>query len=200
MAPAYKFTYFDTRGVAEAARFLFKYGNIDFEEIRIKKEDWPPIKNNYPFGHLPVLEHNGKIIGQSISICRYLGKVVNLAGNDDWENLEIDAIVDTINDMRLKGTLPQTEQDPEKRQKLKDITLKETVPYYFSRLDAIVKKNNGYLALGRLTWADLYLISFSTNFDQFVGGDTYEKYPNLQALRKKVEALPAIKKWIEERP
>jgi glutathione S-transferase len=47
------------------------------------------------------LEHNGKKAGQSIAVARYLGKLVKLAGKDDWENLEIDAVVDTINDMRL---------------------------------------------------------------------------------------------------
>lgn len=54
-----------------------------------------------PFGQLPVLEYNGKKIGQSISIARYAGKQAKLAGNDDWENLEIDAIADTFNDLRI---------------------------------------------------------------------------------------------------
>lgn len=53
-----------------------------------------------PFGQLPFLEHNGKTVNQSVAIARYLAKIVNLAGNDEWENLEIDAIVDTVNDLR----------------------------------------------------------------------------------------------------
>ena len=54
-----------------------------------------------PFGHLPVLEHNGKQAGQSIAIARYAAKQVKLAGKDDWEDLEIDAVVDTIKDSCL---------------------------------------------------------------------------------------------------
>lgn len=54
-----------------------------------------------PFGQLPLLEHDGKQINQSVCICRYLGKIVKIAGKDDWENVEIDAIVDTVNDFRL---------------------------------------------------------------------------------------------------
>lgn len=49
---------------------------------------------------LPVLEVDGKRINQSVAICRYLAKQFGLAGKDDWENLEIDAIVDSINDLR----------------------------------------------------------------------------------------------------
>jgi glutathione S-transferase len=200
MAPAYKLTYFDGRGVAEASRFLFKYGGIDFEDVRINHADWPQLKEKTPFGQLPVLEHNGKKVGQSIAIARYLGKLVKLAGKDDWENLEIDAVVDTINDMRLKIVVAHFEKDEEKKKTLKETALKETIPYYLTRLDAIVQKNKGHLALGKLTWADLYFVSMSPTFDTFTGEDVFAKYPNLKALRDKVDALPAIKKWIEERP
>lgn len=53
-----------------------------------------------PFGQVPVLEVDGKKINQSTAICRYLAKQYKLAGKDDWEALEIDAIVDTIHDLR----------------------------------------------------------------------------------------------------
>lgn len=53
-----------------------------------------------PFGQVPVLEVNEKMAHQHIAIARYLAKQVQLVGKDDWENLEIDAIVDTINDFR----------------------------------------------------------------------------------------------------
>lgn len=53
-----------------------------------------------PFGQVPIYEENGKIAHQSVAIARYVAKKVKLVGDDDWENLEIDAIVDTINDFR----------------------------------------------------------------------------------------------------
>lgn len=53
-----------------------------------------------PFGQVPALEYNGKIVGQSIAIARYVAKQVKLVGKDDWEDLEIDAMVDTVNDLR----------------------------------------------------------------------------------------------------
>lgn len=53
-----------------------------------------------PFGQVPVLEIDGKKIGQSVAICRYVAKQVGLAGKDDLQALEIDSTVDTIHDMR----------------------------------------------------------------------------------------------------
>lgn len=117
MAPAYKLIYFDVKALAECPRYLLHYGGIQFEDVRIPREDWPKLKNcktfcikcslyfvkNFaatPFGQLPLLERNGKRIAQSMAISRYLATVVDLAGKNDLENLEIDSIVDSINDLR----------------------------------------------------------------------------------------------------
>jgi len=54
----------------------------------------------FPLGQLPVLEVDGKKMNQSISICRFLAKKVGLAGKTDYENYEIDSVIDTIVDLR----------------------------------------------------------------------------------------------------
>ncbi|RZC32435.1 GST N domain containing protein [Asbolus verrucosus] len=179
MAPAYKLISFNGGGAAERIRFLFKYGNIDFEDLQT------------PFGQLPVLEHNGKQINQSVSIARYVAKQVKLAGKDDWENLEIDAIVNTLSDLRARR---------KKKKALKETVLNETIPYYLTRLDAIVQKNKGHLALGRLTWVDLYFACSVPNYTSFVRNDILSKYPNLKTLQNKVYAISVIKSWIETCP
>jgi hypothetical protein len=44
--PQYKIIYFNVKALAEPMRFLLAYGNIDFEDVRIEKENWPAIKDS----------------------------------------------------------------------------------------------------------------------------------------------------------
>lgn len=102
--PTYKLYYFDLKGLAEAIRFLLAYGGIEYEDVRVARDDWPELKKTMPMGQLPVLEVDGKRVYQSSAISRYLAKKVGLAGSNDWESLIIDSAVDTINDFRLSKT------------------------------------------------------------------------------------------------
>ena len=39
-----KLTYFNIKGLAEPIRLLLKYGDIEFEDVRIEKDKWPEMK------------------------------------------------------------------------------------------------------------------------------------------------------------
>ena len=54
-----------------------------------------------PFGQMPLLEFDGKKLHQSTSISRFLAKKVGLDGKTDFENFEIDSVVDTVTDLRI---------------------------------------------------------------------------------------------------
>lgn len=43
--PAYKLHYFNAKGLAEPIRFLFAYGRLPYEDIRIEYKEWPAIKS-----------------------------------------------------------------------------------------------------------------------------------------------------------
>lgn len=53
-----------------------------------------------PMGQVPVLEIDGKQYHQSRAIGRFIAKKGNLYGSDDFEAMEIDAVVDSIDDIR----------------------------------------------------------------------------------------------------
>lgn len=58
-------------------------------------------RKGMPMNQMPCLEVDGKRVNQSLACCRYIAKAIGLAGNDDWENLQIDTVADTVNDFRL---------------------------------------------------------------------------------------------------
>lgn len=43
-SPSYKLTYFAVAALGEPIRFLFSYGGIDFEDVRVTNETWPQFK------------------------------------------------------------------------------------------------------------------------------------------------------------
>nr|XP_022903512.1 glutathione S-transferase-like [Onthophagus taurus]XP_022903513.1 glutathione S-transferase-like [Onthophagus taurus] len=197
-----KLTYFNGKWMAELTRLLFSYGDVEFEDIRVihNSSEWESLKPKTPFGQLPLLEENGKVVCQSTAIARYAAKKVGLMGANDWENLEIDAIVDTISDLRFKMSRFVYEKDETIKESMKKTSIEETLPYYLEKLDKIAKENNGYMVAKKLTWADFALKVILENIEVFAGKAPYEKFDNLIAVKNNVESIPNVKKWIETRP
>ena len=52
-----------------------------------------------PFGQVPILEVDGKVLAQSHTIARYLARQHGLAGKDNWEQALSDMYVDCIYDI-----------------------------------------------------------------------------------------------------
>ncbi|XP_014244206.1 glutathione S-transferase-like isoform X2 [Cimex lectularius] len=198
--PTYKLTYFPIKALAEPIRFMLSYLNKEFEDVRVKKEDWPQYKESMPFGKLPVLEVDGKQLHQSTAITRYLGKQANLAGKNDWEALQIDMAVETLHDFRAAVAGFWYDDNEETRAKKKEVVLKETAPFYLTKFNEQVGNNGGYLANGALSWGDVYFVAVADYLSFMLGYDLFEKYSNLKTLKDNVLATPGIKSWVEKRP
>ncbi|KAK7866818.1 hypothetical protein R5R35_005248 [Gryllus longicercus] len=195
-----KLRYFDARGTGEPIRYVLEYANIEYEDERISMEDFVNIKPTLPFGSLPVLEINGKVINQSTAICRYFAKRAGLAGGDDFEALQIDAVADSIVDLRIAFTnycwrTPEA-QKPSSYETLK----KENIPVYLSQFEKILKENNGHFVNGKLSYADLLFAGTVEYFNNIIKFDITEGFPLVKALVEKVHNIPRIKAWIARRP
>ncbi|VDL82003.1 unnamed protein product [Nippostrongylus brasiliensis] len=94
----YKLTYFNGRGLAEAARQLFILADQEYEDVRLTREEFAALKPNLPFGQVPVLEIDGHEIAQSKTICRYLANIFGFAGKDAVESAIIDSLADQWTD------------------------------------------------------------------------------------------------------
>jgi prostaglandin-H2 D-isomerase / glutathione transferase len=76
----------------------------------------------------------------------------------------------------------------------------ETIPFYLNKLDEIAKENNGYLAVKRLTWADVYFAAMIDWMNARSQQDLTANHPNLKKVLTNVLEIEGIKKWVEKRP
>lgn len=201
MAPKYKLTYFAFKGLGEPIRYLLSYGGTEFEDVRIDFKTWTSsVKQKTPFGKVPILEIDGKVLSQCKAICRYLGKQVGLSGKDDWENLQIDIMADTVDDLRSAVVNYYFDPDEESRAQKEGPVLNETLPFYLKKLDAVVGGNNGFVANKKLSWADIYCVGILEHICFLLERDVLTSHPHLKALKETVHANPNIKKYIAKRP
>jgi len=198
--PTYKLHYFNLRGRAELARLILAYANVEYEDFRFPREEWPKHKPNYPFGQVPVLEVDGKVLAQSHSIARYLAKKHGLAGQDDWEEAMADMYTDGLMDIINAGRPYRLESDPEKKKQLFQEHLTKDIRPHIQLIEKRLAENGtGYLVGSSLTWADLGYADVIPTFLELVP-DLLDNAPHLKKLINAIEAIPSIKKWIETRP
>ncbi|XP_065353112.1 glutathione S-transferase-like [Cloeon dipterum] len=199
MAPV-KLIYFDVTALGEPIRYILHYSDTEFEDERLTSEQFGPRKPTFPLGKLPVLELDGKTVHQSVAISRYLAKKAGLAGKDDWESLLCDIAVDSILDLKSAFSGFHYDNNEESKKTKKELALSTTIPYYLGKFEEILKENGGHFVNGQLTWADFWFAGLADYLNYMAGKDILADSPGLKALKTKVEELPAIKKYLANRP
>ena len=107
MAPKIKITYFNGKGRAESTRLALVVGGIDFEDERIKGEEFAKRKANgdFVFGSLPAMtvidgDNKASSYAQSDAMLRYCGKLAGLYPTSDHLNaMQIDMVVGALEDV-----------------------------------------------------------------------------------------------------
>ncbi len=197
--PTYKLYYFPARGKAEISRFIFKQAEVEFEDIRIG-EDWAKFKPNTPYGSMPVLEVDGKMLAGSGSMQRYLAEMYGLAGSNAWENAEIDSIVDTMNDLSQQLGKVRFEKDETRKAEATEKLKNESLPKFLPIFQKLISNNpSGWMYGSKVTYADLVLYNVMS-WVIMVGAEALDAFPAIKKNMKTVEALPNIAKWLKERP
>jgi glutathione S-transferase len=92
------------------------------------------------------------------------------------------------------------ENEQTKAEKKKIYYDNNTEEFFLSRLDAIAKENNGFMAAKKTTWADIWLVGTFGYCNYLAGRDLIANYPNLKKVYDNTMAIPQIKKWVETRP
>ena len=97
-----KLTYFDapvSRG--EECRLALHLAGIDFEDERINVAAWPAMKDETPYGALPVLELPGHpALAQTNAILALIGRRHGLHPADDFEAARHEGMMQHVDDLR----------------------------------------------------------------------------------------------------
>ena len=200
--PTYKLYYFNARGGAEIIRLIFAQAGVAYEDVRLTSEQWAEFKPRTPYGAMPVLEVDGKMLGGSQPIARYLAKQFGMAGEDDFSSAILDGAVDASNDIMIRLMYLFMEKDDEKKAAIKKELEEKVAPRALGGLEKLASANNcadGWFYGPKMTYADIiftqtmvWTLGFSPNI--------LDKYPALKKLKASVESSPNIAKWIKERP
>ena len=201
--PTYKLYYFPSKGRAELIRWIFVQAGVPYEDKRIAGEEWAAFKPNTPFGSIPVLDVDGKLLAGSGPIARYLAEELGLAGSNAIENCELASLYDVMDDLFAKLAGFFFEKDEARKATLKKDLDDTQLPKYLGILDKRIKDNGspeGWIYGQKLTYADLRVALVSDVVVMIGGANVLDAYPDLAKLKATVEALPNIAKWIQERP
>jgi glutathione S-transferase len=97
-----KLTYFDapiSRG--EECRLALHLAGIDFDDARIKFADWPAMKEQTPYGALPVFELPGRPpLAHSNAILVMIGRQHGLHPADEFEAARHEGMMQHVEDLR----------------------------------------------------------------------------------------------------
>lgn len=100
--PRPKLIYFDapvSRG--EECRLALHLAGIDFEDVRIKSPDWPAMKDQTPYGSMPILELPGHPpFAHSNAILVLIGRRHGLHPTDDFEAARHEGMMQHVEDLR----------------------------------------------------------------------------------------------------
>ena len=156
-----KLSYFDfDGGRGEPARLALNIGGVAFEDHRIPGKDWPAFRDKTPFQAMPMLEVDGKVVTQSNTINRYVGKLTGLYPKDDWQALLCDEVMDALEDIgtRVASTI---ELPDDAKKKAREELAAGRITRYLEQLQSRLKDAGGeYFADKRLTVADLKAYMF----------------------------------------
>ncbi|KFM70153.1 Hematopoietic prostaglandin D synthase, partial [Stegodyphus mimosarum] len=199
--PHYKIVDYSYPTAGELARLILQYREIEYEDEKVDSPDRIyEAEEESPFGVLPVLYVDGKIVSQQQGISRYLARELDLVGETNEEAAICDMIMDGLGVMfsKMRGT-HISKLDVSQQVTLLKQMLQEDVPRYLEKYEKFLensKLSSGYFASEKLTWCDLGVALMLAGL-QIRQPKLLESHPKLRAFVEKVTSNPIISHFIE---
>jgi glutathione S-transferase len=205
-----KVVYFNAPARAELIRWMLHFRAAPFEDVRVKHEDWPAMKEKYPTKQLPVLEYTnpktGKqcVVVQGPAIIRTIAGITKLDGKTPEDAIVADQVYECLRDVRELGYQMYSEKDETRKEELKNKLKTVVMPSMLCFIEKKIAENNGKFVTGTdYTYADIACAVLFDTLRSRAPEDLpqYEKnFPHLFQLAKKITETESIKKYLAARP
>lgn len=195
---------------AEVLRVSLFIGNIPFDDIRISREDFRDViltgklRNTIeiPFNQLPVLEIDGKIVGQTGAIARYCGKLSNLYPVDNFLAAKVDQIIDTATDITNLVSPTVREKDEIIKEAMRERLTKKLLPRWFNYLENLLQKeeNSKWFVDNKMSIADIAIWRLlgwlKSGMLDGIPKNICNNFPKLNNLHSQVHKNPKVQEWM----
>lgn len=132
-----KLTYFDapvSRG--EECRIALHLAGVDFDDRRIKREEWAALKPTTPFGSMPTYEVEGKpVLAQSNAILTLIGRQHGLHPTDLWEAARHEAILEYCEELRAQVSPTLRIADEAEKKKAREALATNVMPVWGANVE-----------------------------------------------------------------
>jgi glutathione S-transferase len=192
--------YFDapvSRG--EECRLALHLAGVEFEDVRVKREDWPALKSNMPFGTVPVLDMPGHPpLAQSNAILVFVGRQHGLHPQDVFEAARHEAMMCHVEDLRaVVGPTIRITDEAEKKKVREGLTA-SFLPTWAAQAEKQLG-DGPFFAGAKLHVVDLKLHMAAT---WFAGGKVdhipatiFSAFPKLMRVHDAVGGDARVKAW-----
>jgi len=193
---------------AEVLRVSLFIKDIPFEDARVSREEFVhliktgflPNGKRAPFHQLPVIEVDGKIIGQTGAIARYCGKVSNLYSDDIFLAAKIDQIIDAATDITNLVSPTIREKDQIKKMEDRKVLVNKLLPRWFRYLENLLSENNSTWFVEKMTIADIAiwrLLGWLTSgIIDGIPTSIVDDFPKLKNIHHQVHTHPKVQEWM----
>lgn len=195
-----KLTYFDapvSRG--EECRLALHIAGVDFEDVRLKRDEWAALKPKTPFGALPIFEIPGQpILAQSNAILGLIGRRHGLHPTDAVEAARHEAMMCHVEDLRATLTPSMRLTDAAERQKAREALAATYLPAWGRHADAQIGEGP-FFAGATLNVVDLKLHMvvrwLSSGALDHVPPTIFADYRKLMGVHDAVRDDARVKAW-----
>lgn len=205
-----KFIYVDTPfWRAEVGRIALFMGDIKFDDVRIKREDFSTAKETgtlsdgtvLPFHQIPCLVVDDVSIAQTGAIARFCGKLSGLyPTHDDVNAAKIDDFIDFATDLTVMINNTPNKTDEEKKRKARRDLATGPLKRKLSMLEKNISSDSEWLVTSNISIADVAIWRLlgwlSSGILDGMPTDLLSGFPKIRKLCLAVDKHPKIQKWI----